>query len=295
MPKRWLVLTVEIPQEYEDALSNFLMDEGATGIHEVDGDCDPKRLRIYFPQTVKEQRLIPRVRNFLKSLRTIFGGESNFKIETGTLVDQDWGENWKRFFKPIRVTEKIIVKPPWIDLFPKKGEIVIDIHPGMAFGTGTHSTTKLILRTLEKNLKGRKRSVLDVGTGSGILALAAVRLGAKQVYALDVDGVAVENAKENLLQNGVADRVTVIRGSVGSIQKHFDLVLANIDYKSLRRIRMALLRRVRPEGVLIVSGILEQDAERFRRFYLESGLLRPIAIEQDEEWVCLTFKKKSSS
>jgi ribosomal protein L11 methyltransferase len=292
MKKKWLVVTVQIPNDYVEALSNFLMEAGATGIHEVDDDPDTTRLTTYFLQPVDERKLLHGIRSFLKSVGAIYGRRSDFLIETGSLADQDWGENWKKFFKPLRVTERIIVKPPWIALSPKKGEIVIDIHPGMAFGTGTHSSTKLILRALEKNLKGKKPSVLDVGTGSGILSIAAARLGAREVWALDVDVVAVENARENLLQNSVSKTVTVMRGSVGSVRKRFDLLLANIDYKSLRRMRIALLRHLKTEGLLIVSGILERDAEAFRRFYLEAGLLQLIAMEQDLEWVCLTFKKK---
>jgi ribosomal protein L11 methyltransferase len=185
-----------------------------------------------------------------------------------------------------------VVKPPWSKIRLKRGQISVDITPGMGFGTGTHATTILCIQALEETLKKKGLSVLDVGTGSGILSIIAARLGAKEVWGIDIDGVAVENARENVERNRVSAIVKTRKGSIGGLQKKFDVIVANIDLKSLRRMRRPLLNHVKKQGFLILSGILEQEKERIRRHYLETRLLRWIKTTQEGEWVCLTFKKK---
>jgi ribosomal protein L11 methyltransferase len=162
----------------------------------------------------------------------------------------------------------------------------------MAFGTGTHATTKLCLQALEEALRRKKRTVLDVGTGSGILAIAAAKAGAREVVAIDVDPVALNAARDNVRTNEVADRVRVRMGSVGKVLKEFDVVVANIDLKSLRRMRRPLFRHLKPGGILILSGILRQNEEDLRQFYLEFEGLKPIKTAWEGEWSCLTFRKK---
>jgi ribosomal protein L11 methyltransferase len=190
------------------------------------------------------------------------------------------------------VTSKFVVKPPWSGVRLKRGQIPIDISPGMAFGTGTHATTILCIQALEERLKKKGLSVLDVGTGSGILSIIAAKLGAKEVWGIDVDGVAVENARENVEKNCVTDIVKIRKGSIGDLQKKFDVAVANIDLKSLRRMRRPLLNHLKRRGFLVLSGILKEEKERIRQYYLETGCLRSIKETQEEEWVCLTFKKK---
>jgi ribosomal protein L11 methyltransferase len=162
----------------------------------------------------------------------------------------------------------------------------------MAFGTGTHATTLLSIRALEGGLKKKGLSVLDVGTGSGILSIIAAKLGAKEVWGIDIDGVAVENARENVELNRVSAIVRIRKGRLGDLHKRFDVVVANIDLKSLRKMRRHLLSHLKKGGLLILSGILEQEKERIRLHYLEPRLLRWIKTTQEGEWVCLTFKKK---
>jgi ribosomal protein L11 methyltransferase len=290
--KRWLVVTLLIPKECGEAISNFLIEQGATGIEEVDQDLKREKLKTYFPQDGKEKKVLRALRRYLNSLQNINPEISGIQIETTSILEQDWGENWKRFFKPIQVTKRFVVKPPWSPTRPNKNQVVINIHPGMAFGTGTHASTKLSILALEGSLKRRGLSVLDVGTGSGILSIAAARLGAKEVWGLDIDGAAVENARENVRQNSVSDFVKIRKGRIANIQKRFDVVVANIDCKSLRRMRMPLVRHLKPQGFLILSGILERDADRLWRHYMETGLFQWAKVAQEEEWICLTFKKK---
>jgi len=290
--KRWLVVELSIPIEFGEAVSNFLMEQGATGIEELEGDLKCERLRTYFPQDGKETRILYALRHYLKSLEKIAPEIPRAQIRTASLPEQDWGENWKRFFKPIQVTPRFVVKPPWSKILLKRGQSSIDITPGMAFGTGTHATTHLSIQALEESLKKKGLSVLDVGTGSGILSIIAAKLGAKEVWGIDIDGVAVENARENVEKNHVSAIVKTRKGSIGDLHKKFDVVVANIDLKGLRRIRKPLLNHLKKRGLLILSGILEEEKERIRLYYLKTRLLRWIKVTQEGEWICLTFKKE---
>jgi ribosomal protein L11 methyltransferase len=146
-----------------------------------------------------------------------------------------------------------------------------------------------------KRHKKRGLSVLDVGTGSGILSIVAAKLGTKEVWGIDIDGVAVENARENVKKNHVSDIVKIRKGSIGDLQKKFDVIVANIDLKSLRRMRKPLLNHLESQGFLILSGILEGERDGLRQHFIETGLLKWEKDTQEGEWVCLTFKKKKES
>jgi len=288
----WLAISLCVPRESIDAVSNFLMEQGATGIEEGEEDPKGERLKAYFLKNGREDGIFRALRRYLRSLRAIQSGISQTKIEVLPIPEQNWGENWKRFFKPVRVTSRFVIKPPWSSFPLRKNQISIDITPGMAFGTGTHATTKLSIRALEERLKKTGVSVLDVGTGSGILSIVAARLGAKEVLGIDTDPVAVETARENVSQNGVSNIVKIRKGSIGHIRRRFDVVVANIDLKNLRRMRQAFVRHLKRKGPLILSGILEREGDRLRQHYMETGLLRWTRSTVEGEWVCLTFQKK---
>ncbi|MCJ7705848.1 MAG: 50S ribosomal protein L11 methyltransferase [Desulfobacterales bacterium] len=290
--KRWLALSLLIPKGLAEPISNFLMEKGATGIEEVEEDFERKRLKAYFLQDGGEQKVVRSLRRYLKSLQEINPKLPHIETETASIPEQDWGENWKRFFKPLRVGSRFVVKPPWARIRLKRGEIPIEITPGMAFGTGTHATTKLCMESLEKRLKKRGLSVLDVGTGSGILSIAAGRLGAGEVLGIDIDQLAVEIARENVSRNQVSDTVRIKKGRIGDIRKRFDLVVANLDFRSLKKMRMALIRHIKRQGFLILSGVLETEEERLRQSYMETGFLQWVDVAQAGEWVCLIFRKK---
>ncbi len=289
--KHWLVVELSIPIEFKEAVSNFLIEQGAAGIEELGGDAKWERLRTYFPEDGNETGVLFALRRYLKSLEKIAPEIPRARIQTASLPEQDWSENWKRFFKPVQVTPRFVVKPPWSKVRLKKGQTAIDIIPGMAFGTGTHATTRLSIQALEETIKEKGFCVLDVGTGSGVLSIIAAKLGAREVWGIDVDGVAVENARENVEKNLVSDIVRTRKGSIAGLRKKFDVIVANIDVKSLRRMRKPLLNHLKRRGFLILSGILGQDEERIRRHYLETGFLRSIKVTQQEEWACLTFRK----
>ncbi len=290
--KRWLAVELSIAKEFGEGVSNFLTEQGATGIEELEGDLQRVKLRTYFQQDGRERRILQALHRYLKSLKKISPELPPARVKTASLPDQDWGENWKRFFKPIQVTSRFVVKPPWSGIRLKRNQIPIEINPGMAFGTGTHATTILCIRALEERIKKKGLSVLDVGTGSGILSIAAAQLGAIEVLGIDIDRVAVENARENVEKNRVSEIVKIREGSVGGLHKKFGIIVANIDLKRLRRLRKPLLNHLKDRGLLILSGILAEEEERIRLHYLETGSLRWIKTSREREWACLIFKKK---
>jgi ribosomal protein L11 methyltransferase len=268
------------------------MEQGGTGIEEVAESPRRTRLKTYFPETGREGQVLRILHRYLKSLERLYPGRFSFQVETSTTPEKDWGERWKQFFKPVRVTPRIVVKPPWSRVRLGKGQIPVEINPGVAFGTGTHATTKLCIQALENALRKRGLSVLDVGTGSGILSIVAAKLGAREVWGVDPDGASVENAKENVARNGVSTCVRIRRGTIGRFGNTFDIVVANIDLRVLRRMRWPLVRHLASGGLLILSGLLDREKERIEQRYLETGLLAKAGAAQMEEWVCLTFRKK---
>lgn len=290
-PAQWTEISVLTPISAEEAITHFLIEERTTGMEELDVAPGWKRLKAYFPGKGRMGVLLRRLLRFAKALRPLHPELRDLQVETRNIVHENWGENWKRFFKPQQISRKFLVGPPWATLRPGKGQIPIWIHPGMAFGTGTHATTKLCMQALEEALRGRKGTVLDVGTGSGILAIAAAKGGARRVVAIDVDPVAIEAARENVKTNGVLERVRIRTGGIGNVSEAFDLVVANIDKKSLRRMRKPLVRRVKRGGLLILSGILCQDEEDVRQFYLDLGILRHLQTTREGEWSCLGFRR----
>ncbi|MBM4341113.1 MAG: 50S ribosomal protein L11 methyltransferase [Deltaproteobacteria bacterium] len=281
-----------IPKELVEPVSNFLLEQGATGIEEIEDTFDQVRVKTYFLQNGKEKEIFQALQRYLRSLRNLEPKASHIRVETTSISEQDWGENWKKFFKPLRVGSRFVVKPPWARIRLKQSEIPIEINPGMAFGTGTHATTQLCMEALEKRLNRRGFTVLDVGTGSGILSIAACRLGAAQVWGIDIDPVAVEIARENVDHNGVSKQVKILKARIGEIRKRFDLVVANIDFRGLRRARKAMLSHLKKHGFLILSGILDKEEERLHQYYVATGGLQWVETTQKGEWICFTLKKK---
>ncbi len=183
-----------------------------------------------------------------------------YRFSYRAVDEQDWAESWKAFFWPQKVGERIVVKPSWRDYDLRPGEIVIEIDPGMAFGTGTHPTTVLCLRLIEKWLQPGA-SFLDIGTGSGILMAAAAKLGARRLCGGDCDGMAVRIAAENLRRNGVRqDRVFLAQGSLASaFRGGFDLVCANILTHVILELLEDVPRLLTPGGLFTSSGIIAEN------------------------------------
>ena len=221
----WQELTIMVSREAEEAVSNILIDLGSQGVAIDDsadylGEAGPLgevlpqveqlnmvAITAYYPETANLEMIRQEVKERLVQLRD-FGLEiGETQLTTQQLAEEDWADNWKKYFEPARITHDLTIVPSWTDYEVTTGEKTIKLDPGMAFGTGTHPTTKMSLFALEQVLRGGE-TVLDVGTGSGVLSIASSLLGAKEIFAYDLDDVAVRVAQENIALN--ADRKSVV-------------------------------------------------------------------------------------
>ncbi|MEX0800944.1 MAG: 50S ribosomal protein L11 methyltransferase [Dehalococcoidia bacterium] len=200
------------------------------------------------------------------------------------LREEDWRDSWKRYFQPQRVGRGLVVKPSWASYEVAAGDTVIEIDPGMAFGTGQHPTTAMCLRAVEERVR-QGDTVLDLGCGSGILAIAAARLGASAVLALDIDPQAVKAARQNVAANGVASAVAVEEGTLPDAVagRRFDLIVANISGLTIERLAPAFVAALNPSGTLIVSGFLDDTVETISRALTNAGL-QVERVDADGVW-----------
>jgi len=213
------------------------------------------------------------------------------------LPRKNWAESWKRHFKPIEIGHHLLVKPSWIRRQPKRGQAVIVLDPGLSFGTGQHTTTEFCLRELAKHRdESRNQSLLDIGTGSGILAIASVKIGYAPVHAFDYDPQSVLVAKENARRNKVLNRIRLVRADLTklprrSAQQH-DVVCANLLANILIAERDRILARVRSDGVLVVAGILKREFSEVQCAYEIAGW-RLVASKSQKEWRSGTFVRRN--
>jgi ribosomal protein L11 methyltransferase len=288
----------------EDLISNVFYDLGLKGVVAEDpddepvegwGDDAPKRpdhyaVIGYFPQNELADKRCQLLEEKLARLEKENGIRS--RVIYHEMDEEDWAESWKQYFRPEKISEKIIVKPTWTTYNADKEEIVLDIDPGMAFGTGTHPTTSLCIKLIEKYIRP-KGSFLDVGTGSGILMVAAAKLGAEKVWGIDTDEVAVEIAERNLLQNNIdRKKFKVMAGSlVEGIEHKFDMVVSNI----LSEVILVLLESIKKvlvqDGIFICSGIIEENKDKVLEKMKITGF-EPIEVCIKEAWVSIAGKLK---
>ena len=256
----------------------ILEDAVRPSVHAVSG---------YFPSATFEQA---QRRQFEAALTKLDGQlRMRHRVFYRSIDEEDWAESWKAFFWPEKVSPRIVVKPTWRDYHPVGNECVLEIDPGMAFGTGTHPTTALCMQLLEKYLRPDER-ILDVGTGSGILMAAAALLGASEVHGIDNDPVAVNVARQNLVLNAVpADRCRVWTGDLLSgVEGRYDLVVANILAEVVIALLPGLPRVLSPGGRFICSGILKSQKDAVSDRAQSLGLA-PAETLVREEWVAMAM------
>ncbi|MBI3966417.1 MAG: 50S ribosomal protein L11 methyltransferase [Chloroflexi bacterium] len=210
------------------------------------------------------------------------------ELQVRPVEESDWAEAWKEHFPVHRVGGRVVIKPSWREYDAKPDDVVVELDPGMAFGTGLHPTTQMMLIELQERLT-TDATVLDVGCGSGILAIAAAKLRARRVVAVDVDPVAVRVTRENLKINGVGRQVRVARGSVPQPAK-YDLVLMNIFARVLVELAEPLAATLRPGGVAVTSGLIEEHAEAVVAAFAAAGL-HELARRQSGDWLALTVAR----
>ena len=249
-PTTWIALRIEAAPAVADAIANFLFEEGATGVITE----DPSHLELHLPAG-EHPRITAALDRYLESLEAVHPEAGAVRLESAPLPEVDWEATFRLHHRPVAAGERLLIAPPW-DVPPANGREVLVIEPGMAFGTGQHATTQTCLEEIEAAAVDGARSVLDVGTGSGILAAAAARLGVRRVVALDVDPDVVPLARENLARNDAAG-VLLLVGRPDAVRGRFDLVIANLLADALVVESPALTAAVAPGGRLVVSGLLD--------------------------------------
>jgi ribosomal protein L11 methyltransferase len=286
----WHCVEVEIARVGETAATTQLWGLNTTGV-EISEDAnnpDFVTLRAYFNSAPDTEKLRERI---LRDLKLIGLPEFALRgITSLTVADQDWLAEWKKGYEPIAVGQSLLICPSWRrDQARNSDRIVIEIDPGMAFGTGTHETTRGCLELLEKYWKGG--SLLDVGTGTGILAIAAVKLRpGSRVVGFDLDPEAVEVALENAAINGVADEIEIEVNKLSSYQgQEFDLILANLTADVIIPLSPEFPQVLKPQGALIVSGILREQTDDVRAA-LESHNLSLIEMMPEGEWMTMALQ-----
>jgi ribosomal protein L11 methyltransferase len=287
--KEYIEIRLIVPQGLEDQLSSFLTDLGSMGTwHEPSGE-DVSVIG-YLPAESEAGMVREAIVNYLDQLRKLGFqlGEDNFSLQK--IEVKNWAEEWKKSFKPIHITEKIVILPEW-DKTDFPGKIVVRIKPGMAFGTGDHATTQLCIRALGRLVKLGNR-IIDVGCGSGILSILSAKLGAAYALGLDIDQDAINNAEENLALNQVKDVVEVRQGTAhaGIPPESFEVAVANINRMEIVESYDKIEPLVKSGGILIFSGILDGE-EGYMTDFFKRQKLKDVEIERQEEWVCFVGRK----
>ncbi len=213
----------------------------------------------------------------------------NYIVEENLIEDKNWNEEWEKSLNIIKVSDRIVVKPTFREYSKADGEIVINIVPKMSFGTGEHQTTKLVIQLLEKYLEPGAR-LLDVGSGTGILSIVAVKLGAKSAVAVDNDEWCFENGNENCALNGVEEKIKIVLGEIKDIhESEFDLITANIQKNILILIAGEIKLKMNKKGMVILSGLLMNDEEDIVQAYMKFGF-ELVEKKQMDEWIALVMK-----
>lgn len=281
-------LSLKAPPSALDTISNFLIERGSPGVVLKRGE-----VQAFFLRPEKSYHLKRDIRRFLKGIREIYPEVGGQPPHWSTLRDKNWNTSWHQFFSPQKVGKRLWITPPWIKLPQSSQRHVITIEPGMAFGTGTHPTTRCCLEFLEQLIDSstQKNAIaLDVGTGSGILAIALAKMGVKRVLALDSDPIALKVARNNVRRNRVREAVRLSNSALRQVRRSFTAVVANLNAETILDIAQELQRRVSPGGYLVLSGILNHKALEVSLHL--SGSLVLLRQKREKGWTTLLFRKK---
>jgi ribosomal protein L11 methyltransferase len=305
MNDSWLEIACEVPVDLTDILAEYLTELSGSGVCIENLNVDafsPSEIihspittvRAYFTSRDDIDARLADISAFLGELASRYPGLSLPEPHVSTVRSEDWSTSWKVNFKTLRIGRRLLIVPSWEEVQPLPDDIVLRLDPGMAFGTGGHETTRLCLELLERIMDEMpllvSPSVLDLGTGSGILAMAAVRLGAGRVCAVDIDPLAVEVARENLAANGLAEQVELGTTPLESLNGSFDIILANILAEELVRLAPHLTERLAPGGTVVLSGILAEKEQLVRSGFAPYPLDYRETLHEGE-WVALLYRK----
>lgn len=244
----------------------------------------------YFSKDESPDNLNDYIEDKLNELKKMGFDIGQGKIIIKSINQEDWANNWKKYYKPVKIGKNIVIKPLWEEYEKEDGDIVVELDPGMAFGTGTHETTRMCVQALERYVKP-EFTVFDIGTGSGILAITASKLNAKEVVAVDLDPVAVDSAKENISFNKI-DNVNVLYGNLMDVvHGKADIVIANIIAEVIIILAEDVRKSIVPGGLFISSGIIRERKDDVVNKLNACGF-EIVETNYDGEWVCLVSKLK---
>lgn len=308
---KWAEVTVNTTREATEAVAHFFEVAGAAGVIIEDPQlieeyrstgkwdyCDLPVSTETRVQVIGYLPVLPDLQTKLAELSQQVQGLIDFGLDIGSgeiccreVAEEDWANGWKKHFHAVRVGQRLVVKPSWEVFAAEEQDLIIELDPGMAFGTGTHATTTLCMETMEARLKPGM-SVIDVGTGSGILAITAAKLGASPVLAVDLDPVAVKVAAENVAINGLTERILVRHGDLlQNVDEPADLVVANIIAKIIIAMVADVPRIMKPQGIFIGSGIIDERLAEVVEAVGKAGLHIEEVIQRDG-WAAIVARKE---
>ncbi len=276
-------ITIPAEEELRQQLIALLGQLGVEGFWE-----DGELLKCYVP----DQKWSPALQEEMRSVIGMIVSPSAHPLppmHVQALADRNWNADWEKTIQPIHVTPHIVITPSWHVYAAAPGELVLTIDPKMSFGTGYHESTRLILGLVERAVRPGM-SVIDIGTGTGVLAIAAIRLGARDAVACDIDEWSYDNAIENATMNGVSDRITVLQGDITvTPDRTYDLVIANIQRNVLISLLPAMRTKLAPGGTMLLAGLLNIDREAMTDALQEHGL-RVTEECAENEWIALAAR-----
>jgi ribosomal protein L11 methyltransferase len=285
----WVEISIEVHPVAQEAVSAFLFDLGCKGV--VLGEKGKAFLRAYLPRTERFEELRSRIEVFLSRLAEFFPEAGQSSLHFSKIQDEDWSLTWRRHFHAERITGKLTVVPAWEPIPQALAGMVIRMDPGPAFGTGTHPTTRMCLESIENVHTPGAWTMLDIGTGSGILAVYAAKLGARRILAVDTDPEALRWAQRNVELNHSSAFIELSSKSVGELIGVFSILVANLTRDILLELLPDLQRLLEKDGTMILSGLLQEQVQEVKK---PLGLLgfQQIQVVTQAEWACITAKRK---
>jgi len=284
---RWAEIAIDSDTAAVDAIGQCLSSVGCGGFELREKDGETKVVG-YLPVDDRLELRLDELSGLLERLPEFGFDGAGQELTIRTVEEEDWANAWKAYFKPIRLGKRLIVTPPWEDSGAQEGDVVIVIDPGMAFGTGSHPTTQLCLEALEQHVKPGDR-VADVGTGSGILSIAAAKLGASHIEACDIDSLAVKITLENAVVNNVQFSCTETLP-----EGEFDVVVANILADVILGMREELYSLTRPSGTFIASGIIDTRGQDVENGLVEQGFVH-VETTRRGEWIAVVVRRPEAT
>ncbi len=311
---KWSEIAIHTTHEATEAVANIFHEAGSSGviiedsaepdreredlfgeIYDLDKDKFPSDgviVKAYLPMNSFLMETMKDIERLIAELPTYGLNVGRNEIKTSEVDDEDWATAWKKYYHPVKISGRFTIVPTWEDYEPvDSDELIIELDPGMAFGTGTHPTTVLCMQALEKYVK-KDDVVVDVGTGSGVLSIGAAMLGAKSVQALDLDLVAVTVAKENIELNKVSNMIEVTHGNLlDSVKIQPNIIIANILAEVIMSFSADAAKLLPADGLFIVSGIIGDKRDIVKKDLIEKGfeIIESVLME---DWVAIIAKKK---